>query len=101
MPSTAPVLPEPRTPGARTGASARPGAPAPRTADRPRSLVALLGALVIAAGVVLALSGAGTWAVVQTSLSAERITVSADAARFVVTDLDSRATLLDETFGRA
>ena len=49
-----------------------------RTAQRLR----WIGALVIAAGVVLGLSGAGTWALVQTSLSDERITVSEDAARF-------------------
>ena len=44
--------------------------------------VRLLGTLVIAAGVVLGLSGAGTWAMVQTSLAAEKITVAEDAARF-------------------
>ena len=53
-------------------------APAPK-ADR---RVTLLGTLVIVAGVILGLSGAGTWALVQTSLADERITVAEDAARF-------------------
>ena len=44
--------------------------------------VRLVGTLVMVAGVILGLSGAGTWALVQTSLSDERITVSEDAARF-------------------
>ena len=44
--------------------------------------VGLLGTLVLVAGIVLGLSGAGTWAFVQTSLSDEKITVADDAARF-------------------
>ena len=44
--------------------------------------VRLIGTLVMVAGVILGLSGAGTWALVQTSLSDERITVADDAARF-------------------
>lgn len=44
--------------------------------------VGLLGTLVIAAGLLLAPSGAGTWAMVQTSLAGENITVAEDAARF-------------------
>jgi hypothetical protein len=54
-------------------------APAGSSADR---RISLLGTLVMVAGLVLGLSGAGTWALVQTSLADERITVSADAARF-------------------
>jgi len=42
----------------------------------------LLGTLVIVAGVVLGVAGAGTWAMVQTSLAGEGITVAEDAARF-------------------
>lgn len=42
----------------------------------------LLGTLVPVAGVILGLSGAGTWALVQTSLADERVTVAEDAARF-------------------
>jgi hypothetical protein len=53
-------------------------APAARTSR----LVRLLGTLVIVAGIVLGLSGAGTWAMVQTSLAGENITVAEDAARF-------------------
>jgi len=51
-------------------------------ARRTDSLVRLLGTLVIVAGVVLGVAGAGTWAMVQTSLADEQITVAEDAARF-------------------
>lgn len=44
--------------------------------------VRLLGTLVMIVGLVMSLSGAATWALVQTSLSDERITVADDAARF-------------------
>ena len=54
-------------------------APAARATGR---TARLLGTLVLLAGVVLGLSGAGTWAMVQTSLAAEDITVAEDAARF-------------------
>jgi hypothetical protein len=60
--------------GTHTGA-----APAAGVGDR---RVTLLGTLVLVAGIILGLSGAGTWALVQTSLSDERVTVSEDAARF-------------------
>jgi hypothetical protein len=49
---------------------------------RTSRLVRLLGTLVIVAGMVLGLSGAATWAMVQTSLAGENITVAEDAARF-------------------
>jgi hypothetical protein len=42
----------------------------------------LLGTLVLVAGILLAVSGAGTWVMVQTSLGDERITVAEDAAHF-------------------
>lgn len=45
-------------------------------------LITLLGTLVLAAGVILSLSGAGTWAFVQSSLADENITVADDAERF-------------------
>ena len=51
-------------------------------ASRSDQRTGLLGTLVIIAGLLLALSGAGTWAMVQTSLAAENITVADDAARF-------------------
>jgi hypothetical protein len=51
-------------------------------AARTGRLVRLLGTLVVVAGIVLGLSGAGTWAMVQTSLAGEKITVAEDAARF-------------------
>lgn len=44
--------------------------------------VGLLGTLVLVAGVILGLSGAGTWAMVQSSLADENITVAEDAERF-------------------
>ena len=53
--------------------------------DAPRSagpVVRVLGTLVLVAGVILGLSGAGTWAFVQSSLADEKITVADDAARF-------------------
>ena len=59
---------------------------------RPHPTVRLLGSLVIAAGIVLGLSGAGTWAMVQTSLSAEKITVAEDAARFAGQDVNGPLT---------
>jgi hypothetical protein len=68
------------TPDAPDASAARKGRrSAPWAAGRSTTL---LGTLVIAAGILLGLSGAGTWALVQTSLSAEHITVSADAAHF-------------------
>ena len=59
----------------RTTSDLPPVSPASRT-------VRVLGTLVIVAGAVLGLAGAGTWATVQTSLADERITVAEDAARF-------------------
>jgi len=58
------------------------GAAAPAAADRAAKRVGLLGTLVLLAGLVLVASGAGTWAMVQTSLAGERITVSEDAMAF-------------------
>ena len=59
--------------------SATPAVEAPRSTNR---VVRLLGTLIMAAGLVLTLSGAGTWLLVQDSLGDERITVADDAARF-------------------
>ena len=59
-----------------------PTGPSDAHAARTSRLVRLLGTLVIVAGIVLGLSGAATWAVVQTSLAGENITVAEDAARF-------------------
>ena len=56
-------------------------APAVSTSSTAKK-VGLLGTLVLVAGIILGLSGAGTWAFVQTSLSDENITVAEDAARF-------------------
>ena len=44
--------------------------------------VTVLGTLVVVAGLILGLSGIGTWAMIQSSLGGERITVAEDAARF-------------------
>ena len=56
-------------------------APAPVAAKADKR-VTVLGTLVLVAGVLLGLSGVGTWAMVQTSLADERVTVAEDAARF-------------------
>ncbi len=56
-----------------------PAKAAVRRADRRTSL---LGTLVMVAGIVLGLSGAGTWVMVQSSLADEKITVAEDAAHF-------------------
>ena len=50
--------------------------------DKAARQVGIIGTLVLVAGLLLGLSGAGTWAMVQTSLADEQITVSEDAARF-------------------
>lgn len=55
--------------------------PAP-VAAAPGRVVRVLGALLLAASVVLTVSGAGTWVLVRSSLAAEHITVSQDAAHF-------------------
>ncbi|MFP5219155.1 MAG: aromatic ring-opening dioxygenase LigA [Actinomycetes bacterium] len=52
----------------------------------------LLGALIMAAGLVLTLSGAATWGLVQTSLADEKITVADDAARFAGEPVDGPLT---------
>ena len=59
-------------------------APATTTAVDPAATqrVRLLGTLVMVIGLIMAVSGAATWALVQTSLADERITVAEDAARF-------------------
>ena len=44
--------------------------------------VGIIGTLIIVAGIILGLSGAGTWALVASSLGDERITVAEDATRF-------------------
>ena len=54
--------------------------------------VTLLGTLVIVAGIILGLSGAGTWALVQNSLADERVTVAEDAARFAGEKVDGPLT---------
>ena len=52
----------------------------------------VLGALIMAAGLVLTLSGAATWGFVQTSLADEKITVADDAARFAGEPVDGPLT---------
>ena len=82
MPSTAaPLLPPSPAPASTIGATdvRSPIEAGPSRADK---RIGLLGTLVIVAGLLLALSGAGTWAMVQTSLAGEQITVADDAARF-------------------
>ncbi|HWH27386.1 MAG TPA: hypothetical protein VNU26_00245 [Mycobacteriales bacterium] len=56
------------------------------------TVLRLLGALIMAAGLVLTVSGAATWALVQTSLADEKITVADDAARFAGEPVDGPLT---------
>ena len=58
--------------------------------------VTLLGTLVLVAGIFLGLSGAGTWALVQTSLSDERVTVAEDASWFAGEKVDGPFTAYAE-----
>ncbi len=60
----------------------RPVVSTTRTSATGDRRVGILGTLVIVAGIILGLSGAGTWALVSTSLGDERVTVAEDAARF-------------------
>lgn len=53
-----------------------------RAKPRRMGTVKFLGSLVIAGGLLLGLTGAGTWLFVQDSLGDERITVADDASRF-------------------
>ena len=73
--------------GTATGA----GATSVRSTGTDRR-VSLLGTLVIIAGLILGLAGAGTWALVQDSLADEQITVSEDAARFAGEPVDGPLT---------
>jgi hypothetical protein len=52
----------------------------------------LIGALVMAAGVLFSLAGAGTWLMVSDALGDERITVAEDAARFAGEKVDGPLT---------
>ena len=56
------------------------------------AVVRLLGTLVLVAGVILGASGVGTWAMIQSSLADERITVADDAARFAGEPVDGPLT---------
>ncbi len=70
-------------------------APAPAAADTAAStgrIVRLLGVLVMAAGLVLTTSGAATWALVQSSLAKENVTVAEDALRFAGEKVDGPLT---------
>ena len=58
----------------------RPVVSTSRTSATGDRRVGIIGTLVIVAGVILALAGAGTWALVQTSLASEGITVAEDAS---------------------
>jgi hypothetical protein len=58
--------------------------------------IKLLGTLVLAAGVLLGVSGAATWGVVQTSLADENITVAEDASWFAGDRVDGPLTAFSE-----
>ncbi len=64
------------------------------TADR---RVGVLGTLVIVAGLILTLAGAGTWVVVRSSLASENITVAEDAANFAGQQIKGPFTAYAET----
>lgn len=64
----------------------------PSTAIRTDRTVRVLGVLVVIAGVVLAVAGALTWFMVQTTLADENITVSEDAERFAGEPVDGPLT---------
>ena len=76
---------------ATTDRASNVNAPAVST-TRATKKVGLLGTLVLVAGVILGLSGAGTWALVQTSLADERVTVAEDAERFAGEKVDGPLT---------
>jgi hypothetical protein len=52
----------------------------------------LIGALVMAAGLLFSVAGAGTWLMVSNALADERITVADDAARFAGEKVDGPLT---------
>jgi hypothetical protein len=54
--------------------------------------IRVLAILVMAAGAVMVVAGAGTWFLVQSQLSDERITVSDDAAHFAGDSVDGPLT---------
>ena len=64
--------------------------------SRPGRTVGLLGTIVLVAGVLLGLSGAGTWILVQDSLADERITVSQDADWFAGDEVNGPLTAYSE-----
>jgi hypothetical protein len=61
-------------------------------AGRLPARVRVLAVLVVVAGVVLVVAGVGTWFVVQSQLSDERITVSDDAERYAGDEVDGPLT---------
>lgn len=61
-------------------------------AESNHRIVRLLGTLVMAAGLLLSVSGATTWLFVQDSLRDEKITVADDAARFAGEPVDGPLT---------
>ena len=82
MPSTAAPLLPPSPALVSTIGAIGVRSPIEAGASRTGKRVGLLGTLVMVAGLLLALTGAGTWAMVQTGLAGESITVADDAARF-------------------
>ena len=51
-------------------------------ASKAAKSVGIIGTLVLLAGLIMGVAGAGTWVMVQTSLADEKITVAEDAKRF-------------------
>jgi hypothetical protein len=59
------------------------------TAVKSNGTVRVLGVLAVVAGAILVIAGAVTWGAVSSNLAAEKITVSADAAHFGNTSVNS------------
>jgi uncharacterized protein YjeT (DUF2065 family) len=74
----------------------RPAAAASPASGSSHKTVRLLGTLVMVAGLILGLSGVGTWALVQTNLADENITVAEDADRFAGQAVDGPFTAWSE-----
>ena len=70
--------------------------PTVTTQQHARGPLRLLAVLVMIGGVVLALGGAATWGLVQTSLAAEKITVAEDARWFAGDAVDGPFTAYSE-----
>jgi hypothetical protein len=84
-----------QVPAARSSdhdSATRTAAPSGAAGARTLKRVRLIGALVMAAGLLFTVAGAGTWLMVSDALGDERITVADDAARFGGDEVDGPLT---------